>query len=425
MQTTPKSLRLQIGIFGRTNTGKSSFLNMIVGQDISIISPIPGTTTDVVEKVAELLPIGPVVFLDTAGIDDTSALASERIRKTVAVFDRADVFLLLTQDGVWGEFERFVYEESLKRNTPLIVVVNKADLNYPSDEFLKQIREHTSFIFICCSTDLTQREECLRSLKQFLIKSLPDEHFRKTSIIGDIIPSGGLAVMIVPIDLQAPKGRLILPQVQTIRDALDNDASALIVKETEYKNILSVLNRNPDLVICDSQVVTNMVDLTPGGIPCTTFSILFARLKGDLVSAARGAATIQNLKSGDRVLISESCTHHATEDDIGRVKIPRWLNKYKAGMNISIDVCSGRDYPRDIETYALIIHCGGCMITRKEMLSRIDKAGNCGVPVTNYGLAISCFQGVVERVLEPFPAALNEYITEINVKSPKQDRKKL
>ncbi|MFP4013766.1 MAG: [FeFe] hydrogenase H-cluster maturation GTPase HydF [Chitinispirillaceae bacterium] len=411
MQTAPKSMRLQIGIFGRTNVGKSSFLNLVTDQDISIVSSLPGTTTDVVEKVMELLPVGPVVFLDTAGIDDVSRLSSERVRKTEAVFSRADVYVLITENGAWGEYEQTLCAEARKRNSPVIIIVNKTDLNPADAAFLKRMRDVSSNVITCSCVESVEKERVRQDFRDALTRCVPEEFLQPPALVGDLLPPDGLAVLIVPIDLQAPKGRLILPQVQTIRDALDNDASVLVVKEREYASALAMLNRKPDIVICDSQVVLKMTADTPEDIACTTFSILFARFKGDLIEAARGAATIERLKKGDRVLIAEACSHHAAEDDIGRVKIPRWLRQY-TGLDLDIDVCSGRDYPLDLEKYSLVIHCGACMLTRREMLSRSSGAAGRNVPITNYGVAISCLQGVIRRVLKPFPAAYEAFCSQ-------------
>ena len=396
MQTTPKSNRLHIALFGRTNVGKSSFLNLITGQDVSIVSEQPGTTTDVVEKTMELLPIGPVVFIDTAGLDDKTILGEKRVEKTKRVFDRADVILLICEGNQFGEFEQAVCEKA--GNTPVIKIGNKADLSDSSDP---------SYL-PCNSTDFSSHETILSQLKARLIDICPDEFIQPPPLVGDLVRPGGIAVLIVPIDLQAPKGRLILPQVSTIRDALDNDAATLVVKEREYTHMLNQLKSPPDLVICDSQVVLKMVGDTPKGIPCTTFSILFARLKGDLSKFAAGTAAIDKLKDGDKVLITESCTHHAAEDDIGRVKIPRWLRQY-TGCNLEIDVYAGLDFPDNLEEYNLAVQCGGCMNNRREILSRIEKCEAAGVPITNYGLCISQTQGVLKRVLSPFPAALDAY----------------
>ena len=408
MQTTPKSMRLQIGLFGRTNVGKSSFLNMVAGQDIAVTSPIPGTTTDIVEKGMELLPVGPVLFLDTAGIDDVSALSDARLRRTVGAFDRAEVCVLVTEPGVWGEFEEKISAEAAARKLPLIIVVNKRDLLQPPAEFIEKVGALSTAVVYCSSISPDKRDIFVSEFKQKVMESLPEGLLEQPSLVGDLLPAGGLAVLVVPIDLQAPKGRLILPQVQTIRDALDNDAATLVVKEREYAYMLTQLKKAPDLVVCDSQMVLKMVADTPVEIPCTTFSILFARFKGDLCEEAAGAAAIEKLGQGDKILIAEACSHHAAEDDIGRVKIPRWLHQY-AGTDLQIDMCSGRDYPDNLAEYKLVIHCGACMLTRREMLVRIQKAKQAGVPVTNYGVAISFLQGVLERVLSPFPAALESF----------------
>lgn len=412
MQTTPKSLRLQIGIFGRTNVGKSSLLNYIAGQDVAITSPEAGTTTDVVEKPMELLPIGPVVFLDTAGLDDESSLAKERIQKTSKIFSRADVILLIVEPNKWTPYEDEIIAQADEKKIPFIIVINKVDLTPPADEFFEIIKSKTPHYVACSCIDLNSRENVVEQIKKNILEICPDEYINPPTLIGDLLSPGGIAVLIVPIDLQAPKGRLILPQVQTIRDALDNDAGIVVVKEREYSHILSILKQKPDVVVCDSQIVFKMVADTPKDVKCTTFSILFSRNKGDLVEMAKGVAAIKKVKPNDKILISEACSHHALEDDIGRVKIPRWLRQY-LGANVQIDVASGRDYPTNLSEYKLIIHCGGCMITRREMLSRIHDARRAGIPITNYGVCISFLQGALERVLEPFPAALDAYRREI------------
>lgn len=400
MQKAPKSLRLHIALFGRTNVGKSSFLNLVSGQDVSIVSEQAGTTTDVVEKPMELLPIGPVVFLDTAGVDDATALGEKRIDRTERVFDRADVILLLHEGESVTEFEERVCAKAEEKQIPVVKIANKVDLFPVGATCTSHVR--------CNSRDLNSRDAVLAALKAELIKVCPDEFLQPPPLIGDLVKPGGLAMLIVPIDLQAPKGRLILPQVSTIRDALDNDAATLVCKEREYSHMLSMLNQKPDVAICDSQMVLKMVADTPEDLPCTTFSILFARLKGDLRKFAMGAAAIDKLEPGDKVLIAESCSHHALEDDIGRVKIPRWLRQY-VGIDVEIDVYSGRDFPDSLSEYKLAIQCGGCMQNRREVLSRIEKCEAAGVPITNYGLCISQTQGVLRRVLSPFPAALMAY----------------
>ena len=408
MKRTPKSLRLHIGLFGRTNVGKSSFLNLVAGQDVAITSPVPGTTTDVVEKSMELLPIGPVVFLDTAGIDDNSVLAELRLKKTRKIFDRSDVIILMLEPDSWGGYEDEIAGEAKKREVPLVLVVNKTDLKIPSAAFLEKLNALAPRIVLCSSLNLAARDTYLVQLKKHLLDVCPDEFLNPPPLLGDLLPAGGLAVFIVPIDLQAPKGRLILPQVQAIRDTLDNDSAVMVVKEREYAHLLTRLASPPDIVVCDSQVVQKMIADTPVPVKCTTFSILFSRYKGDLNEAAKGAAAIESLTPGDRVLIAEACSHHAIEDDIGRVKIPRWLRQY-AGFDVPIDVCSGRDYPENLAEYKLVIHCGGCMLTRREMLFRVEQCRQQGIPVTNYGIAVSVLQGVVERTLSPFPAALDAY----------------
>jgi [FeFe] hydrogenase H-cluster maturation GTPase HydF len=408
MNKTPKALRLQIGLFGRTNVGKSSFLNMIAGQDIALVSPVPGTTTDVVKKAMELLPLGPVVFLDTAGIDDTSNLSELRIERTKKIFNRADIAVIICEPNIWTEFETEIIDESSKRKTPCIIIVNKTDIETPTPDYLEFLKSRAKYVITCSSTDLMNRDRYINAFKEALIRECPDDFINPPAIIGDLLPPAGIAVLIIPIDLQAPKGRLILPQVQTIRDLLDNDATAVVVKEREYANLLTQLKQSPDVVVCDSQVVLKMIADTPPQIKCTTFSILFARYKGDLIEEARGAAVIERLEPDDKVLIAEACTHHALEDDIGRVKIPRWLRQYVGG-DLRIDTCAGSDFPDNLTDYKLIIHCGACMLTRREMLFRIHKAVEKGIPITNYGLSISVVQGVLERVLSPFPAALEAY----------------
>ncbi len=406
---TPKSLRLQIGIFGRTNVGKSSFLNMIAGQDVAITSPEPGTTTDVVEKTMELLPVGPVVFLDTAGIDDATSLSDKRLSKTNKIFDRADVAVLVAEPDEWTVYEEKIIEESGKRKTPLMVIVNKTDIKKPSGEMLKKIPPEHGVIQVS-STDRQKRDVQVSAIKEALLKMVPADFFEPPNIIGDLVPKGGSVALIIPIDLEAPKGRIILPQVQTIRDCLDSDVAALVVKESGYKSLLEGLKKGPDLAVCDSQAVAEMVAMTPKNVKCTTFSILFSRYKGDLEEYVKGVRAIDTLKKDDKVLIAESCSHHAIDGDIGRIKIPAWLEKY-LGFRPEIVVSSGRDYPDDLSSFKLIIHCGSCMLTRKETLIRTNKARAEGVAITNYGVCISYLNGVLQRVLEPFPgiaAAFNK-----------------
>ena len=400
MQKTPKGLRLHIGIFGRRNVGKSSLLNALTSQAAAIVSDTPGTTTDPVEKAMELLPLGPVVFIDTAGIDDMGALGEMRIKKTMQVFERTDLAILVTETNHWGEFEEKIKNILHEQKIPFIVVFNKADLApLASDTRQKLKTENLPFIAISAL-----KKEGIEKLKELLLQTAPKEWFNPPTLIGDLLPPGELAVLIVPIDLQAPKGRLILPQVQTIRDVLDNDAYCMVVKERELRDALQRLNRKPKLVVCDSQCVLKTVADTPEDVWVTTFSIVMARFKGDLPAFARGLKAIEKLKPQDKVLIAEACTHHPLADDIGRVKIPRWLQQYVGGK-IHCDVCAGRNFPENLEEYRLIIHCAACVLNRREMLTRIYKAEQKGVPITNYGLTISFLQGVIHRCLEPFPYA--------------------
>jgi len=415
MENTPKGNRLHIALLGRTNVGKSSLLNLMIGQDIAITSPVAGTTTDIVEKAMELLPLGPVLFLDTAGLNDISELSGARLNKTAKVFDRTDVIILVTEPDKWTDYEESVLTKANKRKIPMLIVINKIDLLKSSPEHLKFLQSKSERILTVSCSDETQRQNYLDALKQQLLEVVPTDFIGTPSLIGDLLPPGGLAVLVVPIDLQAPKGRLILPQVQTIRDALDNDAMTLVVKERELAAALVNLKNPPAIVVTDSQAILKVTADVPKDIPVTTFSILFARQKSDLTIMARGAAAIENLQSGDRILIAEACSHHALEDDIGRIKIPRWLRQYVGG-DLQIDISSGRDYPDDLKKYKLILHCGACMINRREMLNRLRKAQESGVPVTNYGVAISFLQGVISRSLAPFPSALLAFENEMKNK---------
>ena len=409
MKTTPKSLRIQIGIFGRMNVGKSSFLNMVSGQDVSITSDIPGTTTDVVEKVMELLPVGPVVFLDTAGLDDGSLLGQKRVKKTEKIFNRSEIIILLVEAGIWSDYEESIIGEAKRRETPVIIVVNKVDIEYPSEDFLSLVSAKSEGYQLIISTDLKSRDKYLKLLKDKILELSPEDFRDPLPIISDLIPKGGIAILIVPIDLEAPKGRIILPQVQTIRDALDGDQIAMIVKESEYKQALKSLKREPDIVVCDSQVVDFMIDNTPLNVNATTFSTLFSRYKGDITEEIKGVFAIDRLKPEDKVLIAEACSHHPIEDDIGRVKIPKWLKNY-LGFDLKWDSTAGRDYPDNLSDYKMIIHCGSCMITRYEMLGRVQRAIENNIAISNYGIVISYLKGVLERVLSPIPQAKELFV---------------
>lgn len=405
---TPKSLRLQIALVGRVNSGKSSFLNLVSGQQVAITSSQRGTTTDVVEKAQELIPLGPVLWLDTAGTDDDSALGKKRGERTLQAVDRADIMLVVTTPNMWGEPEEKLLTLARERKLPVIPVVNQIDTVECEAGFLDRLAEKCGCAPVTANSlgGDAERNRVLTLLKSALLAAAPEDFLAPPPMLGDLLPeSGGVVVMIVPIDIQAPKGRLILPQVQALRDGLDADAQVLVVKEDRYAAALANFKNPPDLVVCDSQVVDKMVAETPETIPCTTFSILLSRLKGDIVRLAAGVNAIGDLRPGDRILMAEACTHHATHEDIGRVKIPRLLEK-RAGGKLEFDFSGGRDFPDDLSPYKLIVHCGSCMLNRRETLRRLERAGN--TPVTNYGMAISYCRGVLKRVLSPFPAALEQ-----------------
>ena len=394
MTETPKSLRLTIALVGRANVGKSSLLNRIAGQDVAIVSPQAGTTTDVVEKTMELLPFGPILWLDTGGWDDPTALGPARRARTEQAIARADLVLGVVVDNGQPPDSDLL---SLARETrkPLLIVVTQTDRHPPSEAFLEALRE-TGAATLVASPD---RDAFLNALKPALARLLPRNAKSAPAPLDGIVPPGGTVLQIIPIDSQAPKGRIILPQVNVLRNALDNDFLSVVVTERRIREAAERLR--PDLAVCDSQVVRRMVAELPPDVPCTTYSILMARLKGDLPALAKGARAIRSLRDGDTVLIAEACTHHAADEDIGRVKIPTWIRE-RTGKDLTFEVASGKDFPKDLSRYALIIHCGGCMINRAFMCWRIDQAQTAQVPITNYGVAIAETQGVLDRVLAPF-----------------------
>ena len=400
-QKTPKGFRLHIGLFGRRNVGKSSLLNAMTRQSVSIVSDTAGTTTDPVEKPMELLPIGPVLFIDTAGIDDVGSLGQMRVERTHQVFDRTDVGVIVAAEGVWGQFEEGILDQLKQRQIPAIAVFNKIDLADPPADVIAELTD--AKIPIVRSAAVEGRG--IGELREALIAQAPEEFINAPAILGDLIPPGELAVLVVPIDLEAPKGRLILPQVQSIRDVLDCDSYCMIVKERELRDALDRLKRPPAIVVTDSQAFLKVAADTPPEIPMTSFSILFARCKGDLAEFVRGARTIDKLKSGDKVLIAEACSHHPIGEDIGRVKIPRWLQQYVGG-ELQFDTVQGHDFPANLGDYQLVVHCGGCMWNRREMLTRTLRCRAAGVPITNYGVAIAFSLGIFARALSPFPAAM-------------------
>lgn len=400
----PKSFRLHIGLFGRRNAGKSSILNALTHQDVSIVSDVAGTTTDPVEKPMELLPLGPVLFIDTAGIDDIGALGEKRIAKTMAVFDRTDLGVIVSNFEEWGDYENTIMNEFKDRSIPFIVVFNKCDMHTENFDIINGL-DSSKIKFVQTSV---LKKEGLLELRQLLLNSAPADFINRPSILSDLVGAGEAAMLVVPIDKEAPKGRLILPQVQSIRDLLDNDAFCMVVKERELREALSRFNKPPKLVVTDSQAFLKVAADTPPEIPLTSFSILFARHQGDLTEMVKGAMAIDELKTGDKVLIAEACSHHPIGEDIGTVKIPRWLTQYVGGK-LQIDSTRGHDFPPNLGDYKIIIHCGACMWNRREMLSRIMKAKQAGVPITNYGLTIAYSLGIFERALQPFPAALEVY----------------
>lgn len=392
-----KSQRLHIGIFGKTNVGKSSLLNQITGQDVSIVSDIAGTTTDVVEKSMEFLPIGPVTFLDTAGIDDKSTLGSERIERTQKVINRTDIAVIVCDSNGLDNYEISLISQFEELKIPHMIVVNKSDINQISDIVLDDLKATCKYVLV---TSAKTDAELVYKFKEILVKILPDDFVNSPKIAGDLIREKSVVIMVVPIDKQAPKGRLILPQVQTLRDLLDNNCITMVVKDSELQEALDNLKTPPSLVITDSQAFKQVSEIVPKEIPLTSFSILFARLKGDLDAFIDGANAIENLQDGDKVLILESCTHHAIEDDIGRVKIPNLLRQ-KTGKDLIINNYAGHDFP-DISQYSLIVHCGACMTNRREVLSRILIANDKKIPITNYGIVISYCLGILPRAVEVF-----------------------
>ncbi|HBT46405.1 MAG TPA: [FeFe] hydrogenase H-cluster maturation GTPase HydF [Peptococcaceae bacterium] len=402
MQDTPRGSRLHIALFGRRNAGKSSLINALTGQELAVVSGIPGTTTDPVFKAMEILPLGPVVLIDTAGIDDEGELGRLRVKKSMEVLRKTDLAVLVLDpaEGV-GVHELELKRRLIEQGLPMVAVLNKIDRG--GLERLPHLEEALGqkIIPVSAKTRLGIEE-----LKGELIKAAPSS-FEAPHLVGDLLGPGDTAILVVPIDSAAPKGRLILPQVQVLRDILDNDAMGLVVKEGGLKEALTRIPR-PKMVITDSQVFAKAAAETPRGVWLTSFSILMARYKGDLVELVRGAKGIKGLKPGDRVLIAEACTHHPQADDIGRVQIPGWLQRYVGGA-LDITWVSGGSFPEDLASYKLIVHCGGCMINRREMLYRLQVARAAGVPMVNYGVLLALAHGTLDRALEPFPAAKKEW----------------
>jgi [FeFe] hydrogenase H-cluster maturation GTPase HydF len=400
LNQTPRGSRLHIAIFGRRNVGKSSLINALTNQNIAIVSAVPGTTTDPVYKSMEILPLGPVVLIDTAGIDDVGQLGALRIEKALGVLAKTDLLLLVIDPSSEpGDYEKEIVARARENRVPLVVVLNKMDA-YPQ----APVEEIAAGIGLPVLPVSALTRQGIDELKMAMIKSAPKDWVSPT-ILGDLISPGDTVVLVVPIDLAAPRGRLILPQVQTIRDILDHDALALVVKERELKAALSGLNKKPRLVVTDSQAFLKVAADTPKDVWMTSFSILFARYKGDLPALAAGARAIEELEPGDKVLIAEACTHHRVQDDIGTVKIPRWLRQTVGGP-LDFKWVSGHELPPDLDQYKLVVHCGACMINRKEMLHRLMSAQRAHVPIVNYGVLIAHVHGILKRALAPFPEAL-------------------
>lgn len=396
MQDTPKGERLHIAIFGKRNAGKSSLINALTKQDVALVSDLPGTTTDPVYKAMEILPLGPVVLIDTAGLDDEGQLGLLRVEKSKAVLNKTDLAILVIDgQSELTEFDVKIFQEIKAKNIPIVVVVNKIDLQ-------KRIMPHS--IVEQLGNDVVEVSTVtgagIELLKGLLIKNTPEKWGEET-LVGDIVKADDNVVLVVPIDSAAPKGRLILPQVQVLRAILDNDANAIIAKENKLKEALANLKRPPSLVITDSQVFGEIESIVPEAIPFTSFSILFARYKGDLTTYINGVKTLEKLAKNDKILIAEGCTHHRQKDDIGTVKIPKWLKEY-TGVDLTFDWVNGGQYPANLAEYKLIIHCGACMLNRREVLYRNSIAKEQNVPIVNYGILIAYLKGILPRVIKPF-----------------------
>lgn len=402
MNHTPSGERIHIGIFGRRNAGKSSIINALTGQSLAIVSDVQGTTTDPVLKAMELLPLGPVVMIDTPGLDDVGDLGALRIKKAYQMLNKSDIALLVVDGsiGITAE-DRQILERIKKKNIPCAVIFNKSDLTPDSrsnmTESLADFRiDEKHRIWVSAETKTNIQE-----LKELIASLIPAEDITHR-IVGDLIQPSDFVILVVPIDKAAPKGRLILPQQQTIRDILESDAASIVIKETYLKETLKSLNKKPTLIITDSQVFGKVTADTPTDIPLTSFSILFARYKGNLKTLVEGARTLDKLHDGDRVLISEGCTHHRQCDDIGTVKLPRWLKEY-TGKNLDFQFTSGTEFPSELDSYKLIIHCGGCTLNEREMKYRLKCAEDAQIPITNYGTAIAYMNGILERSIAIFP----------------------
>lgn len=431
LMRTPKGMRMTIGLFGRRNVGKSSVLNAITNQQTSIVSAVAGTTADPVDKPMELLPLGPVLFIDTAGIDDDQETVGElRTQRTKKVFDRCDMAAIVTEAGTWGAYEDEIAAQLSSRSIPFIIVCNKTDLLPTSAQSSGSDPSDPAEIRTPRGTVVGSRQEALTAacrsalphslqqkplvcmcaakqigvleLRQALLDNAPEEFVNDPKIIGDIVDPGSVVILVIPIGKEAPKGRLILPQVQAIRDLLDSRCLSLCVTDEELPHALTALKEPPALVVTDSQAFDKVAAIVPESVPLTGFSVAFARFKGDLPTQALGTLAIDKLTENSRVLIAEACTHHPIEEDIGTVKIPRLL-RARVGQGLTIENVRGIDFPEDLSSYDLVIHCGGCTFNRRAVLSRIQACVHAGVPVSNYGLTLAYLMGVFDRSIKAFP----------------------
>ena len=394
-----KDAKPHIGIFGKRNKGKSSFINALAGQEIAIVSDFAGTTTDPVKKSMEITGLGPVILIDTAGIDDVGDLGEKRIAKSKAALKTIDMAILIVSHNQFDEAEEMLIKDFDDYAVPFFIVHNKSDIESLKESMrISLIEKYQTTVIDFNTFEKPGYEDVISAIK----KHLPESAYKRKTLIGDLVSYGDMVLLITPIDIEAPEGRLILPQVQTIRDALDNDCAVIVVKEREVDMFLRKIQPKPKLVITDSQVFLKADASVPKEIPLTSFSIILARQKGDFQNYLKGTPAISKLNNGDRVLLLESCTHHVSCDDIGRVKIPRWLSNF-TGKQLEYEVVSGlSDLPRDINEYALVVQCGGCMLTQKQIINRLKPAVDAGIPVTNYGMAIAYVQGIYQRAIAPF-----------------------
>ncbi|MCW3804369.1 [FeFe] hydrogenase H-cluster maturation GTPase HydF [Plebeiibacterium marinum] len=392
-----KDRQPHIGIFGRRNYGKSTLINLLAGQEVAIVSNVAGTTTDPVKKSFEITGFGPVVLIDTAGFDDEGDLGQKRIEKTNKAVKLVDLAILLVSNQLFDEKELAVIKSFQDHEVPFIVIYSKSDLSSPDQMMEAQVWEQG-----CCDFIIFNKDSDVSSIVKSIKKNIPESAYSNPSLLGDVVKHGDIVLLITPIDIEAPEGRLILPQVQAIRDIIDNDAVCVVLKEREVDAFLMKTGIKPALAITDSQVFLKADASIPKNIPLTSFSIMLARFKGDFARYLNGTPEISNLKEGDRVLLLESCTHHVSCNDIGRSKIPRWISNF-TGKKHSFDVVAGFDsLPHPIESYSLVIQCGGCVVSRKQLVNRLKPAVDAGIPVTNYGMAIAYVLGIYQRAVAPF-----------------------